>query len=256
MKAAALLLLAALPGESAAQTGELVRFVTCPIYRDTDNGRKSGCWLADDPASGVRYDVTWSPYKPNWNRAALVEGRVSAKQDGACGGVTLDAVRTSTLDEPCPRHMIPAEGYPGRKYVLPPRNVAPMSVARPVPPGPYGPKTFYLYFEFDRAFAVYQYDDYLIDHAWAWLAAAKPRKVIVTGYAATDPIVVSGRTLAEHPEVARERAEFVAESIRRMAIPGLTVDVRWKTGAQPIDEPDADGIPGQSQRRVEIAAIP
>src|SRR5690606_1416098 len=42
-------------------TGAELRFVTCPIYRNTDAGRKSGCWLADSPEDGQRYDVTRSP---------------------------------------------------------------------------------------------------------------------------------------------------------------------------------------------------
>ena len=51
-----------------------VSFVACPIYRDTNDGRKSGCWLVDEPSTGVRYDVTAAPTKPDWNHAVLVEG--------------------------------------------------------------------------------------------------------------------------------------------------------------------------------------
>ena len=36
----------------AAETGRLVRFVSCPVYRDADSGKKSGCWLADRRESG------------------------------------------------------------------------------------------------------------------------------------------------------------------------------------------------------------
>ena len=60
-------------------------------------------------------------------------------------------------------------------------------------------------------------------------------------------------TLAEPPEVASERAEIVAESLRRL-IPGIAVETRAKTGAKPVDLIDADGLPGQSQRRAEISA--
>jgi hypothetical protein len=246
-------LLAMLPAQAMAQESALLRFIACPIYRDADAGRKSGCWLADDAASGVRYDVSLSPYKPDWNRAVLVEGRVAAKQDAACGGVVLDPVRTSILEEPCPRHMLPAEGFAGRKYVLQGRYVNPAAVPREVPPGPYAAKTFYLYFEFDRAFIVYQYDDYLLDRAAAWLRAARPKRILVTGFAATEPETVSGRRLAERPAVARERAEMLAESMRRL-LPGTPVVAKWKTRSRPVADPDADGIPGQSQRRVEISA--
>ena len=238
----------------AAETGDLVRFVSCPVYRDADSGKKSGCWLATDPATGRRWDVSQSPYKPNWDFAVLVEGRVSAASADPCGAPVLDPVRTSILPDPCTRHMLPAEGYKGRKFVLPPRNIQPLSVARPVPPGPYAERVFTTYFEFDRDFLVYQYDDFLIDKAVAWIKAARPRKLVVTGFAASDPETVSGRTLAERPEVARERAEAIAETLRRL-VPGLTVETKWEAGAQPTSDPDADSIPGQSQRRAEIKAV-
>ena len=249
----ALVLLAAATSAHAAEAGDLVRFVTCPVYRDTDAGKKSGCWLGDDRETGKRWDVSLSPYKPDWNFAMLVEGKVSTDSADPCGAPVLDPVRTSRLDIPCPRHMIPAEGYPGRKFVLPPRNIAPLSVSRAVPPGPYGERTFPVYFEFDRDFLVYQYDDWLIDNAVAWIRAAKPARLIVTGYGATDPVTVSGYTLAERADVAEERAEAIAETLRRL-VPSITVTARWESAAKPTSDPDADGLPWQSQRRVEIRA--
>ena len=250
----ALILLAAPLPAFAQETGELVRFVSCPIYRDTDAGRKSGCWLADERESARRFDVTQSPYKPDWNRQVLVEGRISDERSGLCGSPVLDPVRTSILPEPCPRHMIPAEGFPGRHYSLPERNVAPLGVAREIPPGPYETTTFHAFFEFDRAFIVYQYDDYLIDRAVTWIRAAHPGRLIVTGYAATQPVDLSGRTLAERPEVARERAEAVALTLERL-LPDVEIETRWETDSQPLDLPGADGLPAQSQRRVAIEAI-
>lgn len=250
---ATLIALAAPVSALAAETGDYVRFVSCPVYRDADSGKKSGCWLADDRASGQRYDVSQSPHKPDWNRAVLVEGRLSTEASTACGSRVFDPVRTSILNEPCQRHMLPAEGYPGRKFVLPARNLTPLSVPRKPAEGPFTARTFPVFFEFDRAFVVYQYSDFLLDNAAHWLMSAKPKKVVVTGYAATEPEVVSGVTLAERPEVAAERAEIVAESLRRL-IPGIVIETRTKTGSQPVDLPDADGLPGQSQRRAEISA--
>nr|WP_221773714.1 hypothetical protein [Novosphingobium piscinae] len=248
----ALALLAPLSAE-AAETGRLVRFVSCPVYRDADSGKKSGCWLADARDSGERFDVSLSPYKPDWNRAVLVEGRTTGQPATPCGSPVLDPVRTSVLDEPCQRHMLPAEGFPGRRFVLPPRNLAPLSVPRKPVEGPFGPRTFALFFEFDRAFVVYQYSDFLLDQAAAWLAAARPKRVVVTGFAATAPETVSGRLLAERPEVAQERAAITAESLHRL-LPELVIETRTETAATPTDLPDADGLPGQSQRRVEIRA--
>jgi hypothetical protein len=254
-RVAALLMLAAPAAAQAQDTAALVRFVACPIYRDADSGRKSGCWLVDDPGTGQRWDVSLSPYKPDWNFAVLVEGRPSAAGPEACGGKVLDPVRTSRLyDQPCVRHMLPAEGYPGRRYKLQGRYIDPLSVARKVPPGPYGERTFPVYFEFDNDFLVYQYDDHLLDRAVTWIRAAKPKRLIVTGYAATVPEVVSGHVLAERPAVARERSETVAETLRRL-LPGAAIEVRWQLRAQPIADADADTIPGQAQRRAEIRAV-
>lgn len=249
-----LVALAAATSAQAAETGELVRFVTCPVYRDTDAGKKSGCWLGDDTATGKRWDVSQSPYKPDWNQAMLVEGRVSADTAHPCGAPVLDPVRTSRLDVPCTRHMTPAEGFPGRKFVLPRRNIAPLSVARPVPPGPYGERTFPVYFEFDRDFLVYQYDDWLVDNAVTWIRAARPTRLVVTGFAATTPDTVSGHSLAERSEVARERAETIAETLRRL-VPSIPVETKWETASRATDDPEADGLPWQSQRRAEIRAV-
>ena len=245
----ALLLSLAVP----AKATEPVRFVACPIYRDTDAGLKSGCWLATDPATGIVWDVTLSPYKPDWNFAVLVEGVATEDPGRPCGGLTLDPVRTSRLELPCTRHMLPAEDFPGRPFVLPPRNIRPLASPPPLPPGPYSDRTFTLFFEFDRSFVVYQYGDYLLDQAAHWIRGAKPVRLVVTGYAANEPEVVSGTIIAERPEVARERAETVALSLSRL-FPGMPIETHAVVEAKPNGHADADGLPWQSQRRVEIRA--
>jgi hypothetical protein len=100
---------------------------------------------------------------------------------------------------------------------------------------------------------VYQYGDYLLDQAAHWIRRAKPARLIVTGYAATGPELVSGTTIVERPEVARERADTVALSLSRL-FPELPIETRAVVGARPNDHADADGLPWQSQRRVEIRA--
>lgn len=255
IRAASLLVSMVLGGSSLA--GELQqRFIACPVYRDTDAGRKSGCWLATDEAAGERYDVSRAPTKPDWNHAVLVEGVVSAHQDNACGARVLDPVRVSVLPEGCTRHMLPAEGYPGRKFVLPVRNIQPLSVPRQAPAKPFVPKTFYLFYDFNSDFVVYQLDDYFLDRAASYIEGTAAREVVVTGYAATLPSVVSGRTIAEKAGVARQRAESVAESLRRLSTRRYNIVVRWKTGAEPVSVDDADGLAEPSRRRVEIDVRP
>ena len=251
--AAVMLLLAGAP--AAAQTTEL-RFVTCPIYRDTDAGRKSGCWLADSPEDGRRYDVTPSPTKPDWNHAVLVEGRVAAEQTDACGGVVLDPVRVSILPEPCARAMLPAEGHPGRRFVLPERNVRPLYESRKPFSAPYTERTYEIPFEFGRSFVVYQLSDYLMDQAVAYALAVHARRVVITGWAATTPAVISGHTLAEPPELAKARAEVAAQWMRSLGVPPDRLKISWRTGAEPVDMAGADGLADPSRRRVDIKIVP
>jgi hypothetical protein len=235
----------------AAEPADALRFVACPVYRDADAGAKSGCWLATDPQTGQQWDVSQSPYKPDWNYAVLVEGRVGDSAEQPCGAPVLDPVRTSRLATDCVRHMLPAEGHPGRRFVLPKRNIRPLSNPPAPPPGPYSERTFSLFFELDRSFVIYQYGDYLIDQAAHWIRATHPRRLVVTGYAASEPETVSGQVIAERAEVARERADTVALSLSRL-FPDLEIETRTVTGSEITSHPDADGIPGQSQRRAEI----
>jgi outer membrane protein OmpA-like peptidoglycan-associated protein len=238
------------------QAAESLRFITCPVYRDTNAGRKSGCWLADDPASDIRYDVSLAPTKPDWNHEVLVEGQVAARQDGACGGVTLEAVRVSILPGACTRHALPAEGFPGRAFVLPARNVRPLSEARKPPPQPWTQRRFSLVFDFDRTFAVYQLDDFLLDEAIAYIRATGAKRIVVTGYADTHPARVSGRDIAEDPVRARERAELAAESLRRLGVDMSQVSVAWRTEANDAEVPGADGLAAAARRRVDIDVTP
>jgi len=248
----ALALLAATTQVSA----ETVRFVTCPVYRDADSGKKSGCWLAEDRTSGRRYDVSLAPSKPDWNHEVLVEGETASAPATPCGDPALDPVRTSILPGSCTRQMLPAEGYPGRKFVLPQRNVAPMAVARIAPPGPYSARTFHLLYDFDADFLIYQYDDYFLDAAITWLRAARPRAITVTGYAATIAATVSGHLLAEDPGIARRRAEKTTEALVRLGVDPKIITTRWRRAAAAVNIPEADGLAEASRRRVDIAAIP
>jgi hypothetical protein len=237
---------------AAPPTGETVRFIACPIYRDTDAGRKSGCWLADDPATSRRFDVSRAPSKPDWNHEVLVEGRIDTSTQGNCGGEVLDPVRTSILPGGCTRHMLPAEGFAGNRFALPVRNVRPVSEARPVPPKPWADRTFSLVFEFDKAFLDYQLDDYLLDQAITYIRAVNPRRIVVTGWAATDATIVSGRRIAEQPEIARVRAEKVGEALARLGVPRSKVEIRWRNAARMSDAEGADGLVEPSKRRVDI----
>ena len=240
---------------AAAQAQDIVQFVSCPIYRDADSGKKSGCWLADDRESGARYDVSKSPTKPLSDHAVLVEGRVT-DDSAACGSPTLDPVRVSVLEMPCTSTVLPAEGYPGRKFVLPKRNVRPLTEARPAPPKPFAATTFYLFFDFNRDFIVYQLDDYFLDRTIAYIRGVKASKIVVTGYAATDPIEISGRKMAENDQIARIRAEEITKALVLLGVDRGKIETYWHNGAKPVDVADSARLPDSSRRRVEVFVQP
>lgn len=240
-------------GHAFADSDNLVRFISCPVYRDTDAGRKSGCWLADEPVSGARYDITPSPTKPDWNFAVLVEGRPAADpQPSLCGGVTLDPVRVSVLPDRCPRHMLPAEGYLGRAFKLPKTNLTPLSVERPPAEGPFEDRSFYLFFDLNSSFVIYQFNDFFLDEAAYWLNAAKPDRVIVTGYAVTERETVSGRVIQEHRSIAKERADKIALALARLGIDPDAIEIHTILNPPPFENPER--VSTASRRRVEIRA--
>lgn len=255
MRRLLLAVLALLGLTQAAVAAEQVRFVSCPIYRDTDVGRKSGCWLSDDRENGVRYDISMAPTKPDWNRAVLVEGIASAQPD-VCGGVVLEPARVSVLDMPCPRALLPAEEHKGRKFVLPARNVPPLYAPRTAPTPPFQPRTAHIPFDFDSDYIVYQLSDYLLNEAIVYGKAIDAARYIVTGYAATEPEKVSGVTLAERPEVARLRAEKIKAWLVGFGVPADRITLKTQTRAKPIAMEESDGLTESSRRRATLEIIP
>jgi outer membrane protein OmpA-like peptidoglycan-associated protein len=245
------LLLACIPFARAdAPDPNFVSFVACPIYRDTDAGRKSGCWLAEDPATGIRYDVTDGPTKPQVGKLSLFEGIVTQDAD-TCGGVVLRPVRQAVLDEGCPRAIIPAEQYPGRRFVLPAETMKPTWEPRELPPPPYATKEFHIVFDFGNDFHVYQYAELILEKISLYAKASKPKAVIVTGFAATQPIEVSGRSLAEPLTLAKARAQATTEALVRLGIERGLIRIETKGEPKPIADLPTPGLEA-SKRRVTV----
>lgn len=252
----ALIAFAAMAASGAANAAEQLRFVTCPIYRDVDAGKKSGCWLADDHEGGPRYDVSKSPTKPDWNFEVLVEGQVATGNPGnPCGGVVLDPVRVSILDTPCARTMLPAEGYKGRPFVLPARNVRPLYAERKPPAKPWADQAVHIPFDFNNDYVVYQLSDYLLDEALVYGRAVNAQRYVITGYAATDPVVVSGHSLAEPAALAQARAEKIKSWLIGYGVPESHIELHAETGSQPIAMDGADGLVEPSRRRATLQII-
>lgn len=250
MNPAWLLLVSMLASETPS-----ARFVTCPVYRDTDSGRKSGCWLADDPADGARYDVSAAPTKPDWNHAVLVEGKVDSAAGNPCGGIVLDAVRVSVLEDACTRHMLPAEGYKGRRFALPERNVRPLYEDRERPAKPYAAGRFTIPFDFGSSFITYQIADYYLDATINYALDVAPARIVIAGHAQTAPANVSGQRLVESGTLADERADVVRRALIMRGVPADSI-VMAKPAASPLVAAAFDGITTAEPRRVDVTITP
>jgi outer membrane protein OmpA-like peptidoglycan-associated protein len=241
---------------SAPKPDEPRAFIACPIYRDTDAGRKSGCWLADDPSSGIRYDITLGPVKPQVGRMVLVEGITSVESSTPCGGNVLTPVRIAVLADLCPRTQLPADGYPGRPYKSPSEQLRPASEPRALPPPPYDTRVFTIDFEFGRDFLNYQYAELILEKIWLYAEASHAAKISVDGFAATEALRVGTRTVREPASLAEARANMVAEALRRLGVPESSLQITWHTAPAPSTDLEAGKLPEPSKRRVVITVSP
>lgn len=239
--------------QAAQAQANFKRYVACPIYRDTDAGRKSGCWLGTQVETSERYDVSNSPDKPLVGRQMLVEGVVSNEKD-VCGAPVLQPVRISVLQEPCPEVIIPAEGWPSKPSTLPPNVIAPLAVPRKMPQPPFEEKQFHLIFDYDSDFLVYQSVELTIENATLLAQASKARRVLVTGYADTQGVQASGRLYKEPLSLAKARAEMAAVALRRMGVPADTLKLGWRGDPMPLAAEAPMHEP--SKRRVTITVQP
>jgi len=241
---------------AAAQAqAPIKQFIGCPIYRDTDAGRKSGCWLVTDPADGLRYDVTPALLKPLLGRQILVEGAVSKDDPGQCGGIVLEPVSVSVLPDDCKEFLIPAEGHPGRPFVTPTSVLQPSTVPRQLPPPPYETREYTILFELNSDFLVYQYAEMIIENAVLYTRASKPQYVRITGYAATRGSNVSGRHIREDISLAEARARMVAEAFTRLGVPSSALQLNWEGEPSSSTAPE-DGLVEAAKRRVTITIEP
>jgi hypothetical protein len=241
----------ALLGAPAHAGDQTISFVSCPIYRDTDAGRKSGCWLGDDRDTGKRFDVTDSQIKPILGREILIEGVVAGKPD-TCGGVMLNPVRVSVLPTQCPSFMLPPEQYPGRPYILPAQTLTPSSVVRTPPAPPFSNQSYTIFFALNSDFLMYQHAEVLLDAAVQYIEAAKPKRVVVTAYAATKPVVVSGRNIVEDISVAKARAAMIVEALTRLQVPREIIHVETRGDPAPAGELAKQGLNEASKRRATV----
>jgi outer membrane protein OmpA-like peptidoglycan-associated protein len=240
------------PATSATQSAKL--FVGCPVYRDSDSGRKSGCWLVTDLADGTQYDVTLGRIKPILGRKILVEGIISPRDTNACGAPVLEPVNVSVLEGQCKAHLIPAEGHPGHRFALPKEVMQPTHVPRKIPSPPYEPQNYTIEFELASDFLLYQYSEVILERAALFANASKSRRIEIVGFAATEPLEVSGERIVEDLAIAKARAAMVAEAFARLGVAREAMHLSWRPApsAGGNDQP----LRESAKRRVEIRIQP
>lgn len=234
------------------EAGNVISFVTCPVYRDTDQGPKSGCWLATDPATGLSYDVGFARSKPFMGHEVLVDGIVDSSEANLCGGIVLRPARTAVLPTRCDEFIIPAEGHTGRRFQLPKEVLQPTDVPRKLPPPPYENREYHIYFSMYSDFPIYQYSEILLEKISLYIRASRPKKVAITGFADTKGLTVSGHWLHEDITMAQRRADKVAEALRRLLVPANIIEEKFSGHPDTIDGGD-EGLLQASKRRVTVS---
>jgi outer membrane protein OmpA-like peptidoglycan-associated protein len=207
--------------DEVTQTGS-IRFVGCPVYRDTDSGRKSGCWLITDVDSGLRLDLQQSFTKPQLGKEVLVEGILPPdhqRADGDCGGVVLEKVRVSVLNTRCPAVILPNEGYAGRRFDLPGTVMTPNHLPQPQPAKPWVTRDFQIDFDFQSDYLRYQHAEVILQEAFRLAILGHAKSIHIKGYADTSGGSVSGRYLRESADLSKHRAFAVQEALVRLGWP-------------------------------------
>ena len=231
-------------------------FVACPIVRDTVS---VPCWLAE--YDGELYFLTLqtdvsAPVTPPWlGHRVLVEGTAARDKPRICGGVVLEPVVLSVLpelDAACNTPVLPAED----RYNLtfePPRPPGPsagrlaFAGASPPPTPAEPPRAFTLRYDFE-GLIVFRHAGELTSILDA-AHARKARTVAITGHRGS-VLLSNGTTLVEKPNVARRRAEQVAELLRGAGLVDVEYRVRWE------DEPGTADGDDAALRRVTVELDP
>lgn len=241
----------------AAEPGDRLSFVSCPIVRDT---RSVPCWLSEYEDTTyyltIQSDVSAEVQPPYLGHQVLVEGIVSDKPL-ICGGVVLDEVNLSVmpeLDANC-NTILPVDD----RYVVDfnPRPPGPSagrlafaadpSAPRVVPPPPEGPQTINIYYDFDKGVS-FRHPGSLssIMNTAEQIGATRMQ---ITGVRGAHRLS-NGTLLQESANTGQRRAEEIAGLMKGAGL-DLETEVRW------IDATDeADGIDDWQTRRVRVLLLP
>ncbi|HEX4110994.1 MAG TPA: OmpA family protein [Stellaceae bacterium] len=126
----------------------------------------------------------------------------------------------------------------------PPPMAAPMPAAAPAPPPPQPPRTFLVFFDFDK-YNLTPDARRVIEAAAQSYKANGSARLEVSGY--TD---LAG-TQAYNLRLSQRRADAVANYLLRQGVPKNVMDVKW-FGKEHPRVPTPDGVREPQNRRVEI----
>jgi len=241
---------------AAPALAQHLNFVACPVVRDT---RTVPCFLAEYQGEtyflGIQQDITADFYPPQLLHEALIEGIV-APGPRVCGGIPLKPLHVSVLAEvnrAC-NSILPAE--PGidapaaKRPAGPSTRQAPVSTAAVPPKKPEPPfleREFVIQYDFDSDFLFARNTRQLADIAEHARISMAP-KVEVTGYLGST-LLSNGQVLIEKTDVARLRAERVAQVLKGLGTPAS--QVRWISESVP-----ANGETDFQSRRVTVRVVP
>ena len=233
-------------------------FISCPIVRDTAS---VPCWLAEHDGElyflTLQADVS-APVNPPWlGHRVLVEGRRTDKPR-ICGGIVLEPVRLSVipeLDASC-NQILPAEERTNLTFE-PPRPPGP-SAGRlafntlPMPVKPVDVKrekrSYTLTYDFN-GLTNFKHP-FQLTPVLDMAQALKASKIEITGHQSA-ALLSDGTVLHETPELARRRAEQVAELLKGAGLVAPAYEVDWVK-----ESPAPDGVEDFRARRVDIVVVP
>jgi outer membrane protein OmpA-like peptidoglycan-associated protein len=233
-----------------------LNFVSCPVVRDT---KTVPCFLAEYQGEtyflGIQQDITADFYPPQLLHEALVEGTI-APGSRVCGGIPLKPLHVSVMRElnrAC-NTILPAEpgidAPPSKRPAGPSTRRAPVSTAAVPPKQPEPPfleRKFVIQYDFDSDFLFARNTRQLTDIA-EYARISKAQQVVVTGYRGST-LLSNGNVLIEKSDVARLRAQRVAEVLKGLGTPAS--EVHWIS-----EPPAANGETDDQSRRVAVRVVP
>lgn len=258
MNAQRLLLAAAITTGSAlalaAEPGERISFVSCPVVRDTAS---VPCWTSEYQGTNyyltIQSDVSAAVQPPMLGHQVLVEGIVT-DQPQICGGVVLEDVRLSVmpeLDRNCntilpvdARYVIDFNPRPpgpsaGRLAFAPPPDA-------PEPPPLAGRQSIDIHFDFDKGVSFRHPGE--LSNILRIAQQIGATRMQVTGLRGAHRLS-DGTLLQEAEQVGQRRAEEIAGLLQGagLAVPTQT---DWRDGVA-----EADGVEDWKTRRVTVALL-